>query len=184
MSQKKAKLTSHIRNTLLEAGVPEELLRKATNQDNPKEAGGAGFNLLKKHYEYSLQEQGGVKLSSGLGFYMRGRRIHDTTTDYYRCLSDQTGDHVLQVIMRRINVGAEAPKKTAVSSVLLNEEGKREINVPAAGHDIKTGVITKKTVFIPKGTEIYFSSPNGVEGTVSFHRQAKSKETMEFKNIY
>lgn len=186
--QKKAAVTKHIYEVLRNAGITREKIRNAVDPNNPKKAGGAGLSLLQKHYDYALKEYGGIKLHSGIGLFLRGMRIYDTTTDSYRCLNDETGNHYLQVIMRRIDV--RAGNKISVNLRPITSELKnprlREIKVAAIGHDIRTGVRTKKEIRVPKGATIVVKSKYGVKGSVKF-RLVESKNLEEqggYQNIY
>lgn len=185
--QKKAAVTKHIYEVLRNAEITREKIRTAVDHNNPQKAGGAGLSLLHKHYDYALKEYGGVDLHSGIGLFLRGMRIYDTTTDSYRCLNDETGNYYLQVIMRRIDVctGNISIDQSPITSKVKNPR-LREIKVAAIGHDIRTGVQTKKVIRIPKGTTIVVKSKYGVKGSVKF-RLVESKSIEEqgrYQNIY
>jgi hypothetical protein len=162
--EKIAILTKHFRQMLRDAGVSADEISRAADPHNPKAAGGGGYSLLCSHYDYVLQERCGVDLDSGVGCYLRGLRIHDTTSDYYRSLSDGTGAHYLQMIMNRDDIwsAAEGPKR-----ITSREEGaSKVIMVPSGPPGTRTRVNSNKRIFLPAGSTLMVRSPTGVEGNV------------------
>lgn len=63
--------------------------------------GQAIIQLLHDHYASILEEQCGVDLSSGLGHFLRGELIKDTTTSFYTSLTGEDGKFLLEAILRR-----------------------------------------------------------------------------------
>ena len=186
--QKKTAVTNHIYEILRKSGITREKIRTAVDPNNPKKEGGTGLSLLHKHYDYALKEYGGVNIHSGIGLFLRGMRIYDTTTDSYRCLNDETGNYHLQVIMRRIDVrvGNTVSVGKKPITAQLKSPRVREIKVAAIGHDIRTGVRTKKEIRVPGGTTIVVQSEYGVMGSAKF-RLGKSEEIEKqggYQDIY
>jgi len=124
-----------------------------------------------KHYDYVLTERCDVVLDSGVGCYLRGIRIHDTTNDYYRSFSDPTGNRFLQTIMDRDDCFREVPAQPPeITEQYTN--GQQELVFPVGPPETRSGVITKEPIFIPKGTIITIGSPCGINGNVSFSNQS------------
>ena len=166
--KKKAEITKYIKRMLKAAGVGDADFAKILAVDKSKEAGGVGAKLLKTHYEYTLRECG-VDPLSGVGHFLVGERIYDTTTDSYRGLTEETGVNYLNTIMRRsayFDWNERCDQR--ITSHLCAEEGCREIVVPATGNSDKTGVVTKRRVFLPAGSTITVCSKYGFDGVVSF----------------
>lgn len=166
MTEKKAALSKAFRTMLAQAGIHKADMTSAGSAD-PKAAGGAGYSLLKTHYLYKLQHCLGVDPDSGVGCFLRGVRIPDVTSDYYRSLSDTTGDHFLQVIMRRDDGFCEASGKTVkISSETV--DGTQTIMIPAGAPSTRTAVNTRKRVLIPAGSKVTIGAIDGVEGQAVF----------------
>lgn len=186
IAEKKAALTHYIRTTLRMTGVSREDFEKAVAPDK-KTDGGAGCALLCKHYEFALQTSCGVDLDSGIGCYLRAMRIHDTTTDYYLCLSDETGNHRLQTIMDRAQCGTGVQEKEylpPISSKLLKDDSIREYSVLPGGPEEKTAVVTKKRIFIPAGSDLTLMCKNGLTGTIKFSHDPKEILKCASQEIY
>lgn len=169
------------------AGVSREDFEKAIDPNKKKAAGGAGYALLCKHYEFTLQTSCGVNLDSGIGCYLRAMRIHDTTTDYYLCLSDETGNHRLQTIMNRAQCGTGAREEKnlpSISSKFIKGDSIREYSVLSGGPQEKTAVVTKKRIFIPAGSNLTLMCKNGLTGTVKFSRDPKEILKSTSQEIY
>lgn len=184
-TKQKAALTKHIRDMLQDAGLSVAQINTAADGDKPKASGGAGYQLLCKHYDYVLKDICGVDLDSGIGHYLRSLRIHDTTTDYYRCLSDETGNHFLEVITRRDGYNAWTdghPAKT--SSKLSDDKATRVVTIASGGSKVQTGVLTKKKIFLPAGAELVISASEGVRGSVCFTAETAEEPAEDFKMLY
>lgn len=170
ISEKKAALSKYFRTTLLAAGVSQADIQQAARPEETKAAGGAAYTLLCRHYDYVLKEQCEIETDSGVGCYLRGVRIHDTTNDYYRSFSDETGNHTLQTIMNRDDRFREIPAKPPeITEQYLN--GYQEVIIPSGPPETRSGVITKEPIFIPKGTIITIGGLCGVNGNISFSNQ-------------
>lgn len=182
MGERKTTVTKYIRTMLAQAGVKKEDFEAALDKDNPKAAGGAGYQLLIKHYDYVLQEHCGVDLDSGLGHYLRGLRIYDTTTDYYRCLSDETGNNFLQRIMRRDNWVAPPLNKDTIICCANGETNKYTI-LPG-GPGTRTGVVTTQAVFVPAGFEVSISAPLGIEGEIYAIETLNGSPPVKYQEIF
>lgn len=162
-AKKKAELSKYFLKMLRGVGVTNEDLKRVKSPQKANEAGGAGYTFLCSHYDYVLQERCGVKLNSGIGCYLRGVRIYDTTSDYYRALSDATGNNVLQVIMNRDDLFVSDVVSTIELTSKTAESG-RQIIAPPAPSGTRTALSTKKRILIPKGSTIQIIGP--VEGVV------------------
>ena len=165
-TEKKAELSKYFRETLQSVGVTRKKLTESINPENPKAGGGAGYALLSNHYEYVLQEVCGVDLNSGVGYFLRAMRIHDTTTDYYRCLTDETGNHFLEIIMRRdgyAEIKIDGNPAT-IKSTLSEDKTTRLANILPCNANEITGVLTRKKLFLPAGSDLILSAENGIRG--------------------
>ena len=168
ISAKKATLSKYFRTTLLAAGVSQSDIQQATHPGEKKSAGGAAYTLLCRHYDHVLKDRCGINPDSGVGCFLRGVRIHDTTNDYYRSFSDSTGDHFLQTVMNRDNLFCEnSSENTEITEQLV--DGHQELIIPPVSPRSKTEVLSKDLFFLPKGTRLTITSLGGVEGRVSFH---------------
>lgn len=183
ISKKKAALSKHFRATLLAAGVSQSDIQQAARPEEKKAAGGAAYTLLCKHYDYVLTERCDVVLDSGVGCYLRGIRIHDTTNDYYRSFSDPTGNRFLQTIMDRDDCFREVPAQLPeITEQYTN--GQQELIFPVGPSETRSGVISKEPIFIPKGTIITIGSPCGVNGNVSFNNQSNLRMPSKRIDLY
>lgn len=183
ITEKKAALSKLFRTTLLAAGVPQSDIKQAARPGEVKSAGGAAYKLLSKHYDFVLQDRCEVDLDSGVGCYLRGIRIHDTTNDYYRSFSDSTGDHFLQTIMDRDNLFCEgSSENTDITEQMV--DGRQEIFVPPVSPRAKTQVLSKDLIFLPKETQITVSSPCGIEGNISFHKDENTSALLQKLDLY
>jgi len=163
--KRQAVLTKYIRDTLLEAGVSvADLQQVAMQSTDPKAPGGSGHKLLCQHYDHVLQTRCGVNLDSGLGHFLRGIRIYDTTNDFYRSLRDATGNDILQEIMARDNLFVSVDKSQHYELTSRTLENGREITAPPAPPGARTAISTKKHILVPKGSLIVIRGP--VEGIV------------------
>lgn len=185
IKEKKASLSKYFRTLLTSAGVKKRKIDDAINPEDPKSDGGAGYALLCKHYDYVLENICGVELNSGVGYFLRAMRIHDTTTDYYRCLTDETGNHFLQVIMRRdgyaeILIDGAVAK---ISSVLSEDKSTQTVTVQPENARELTGVLTKQKIFLPAGSDLVVSAENGVRGSARFS-SAKESASAEYIKLY
>lgn len=183
ISAKKATLSKYFRTTLLAAGVSQSDIQQAARPGETKSAGGAAYKLLSRHYDFVLQDRCEVDLDSGVGCYLRGIRIHDTTNDYYRSFSDPTGNHFLQVIMDRDTLFCEeSSTNTEITEQLVN--GHQEITIPAVSPRIRTAVLSKDFLFLPKGTRLIITSPCGIEGQVSFQTSPNTPPPEKHIDLY
>ncbi|MGM9602428.1 MAG: hypothetical protein ACI3W5_12720 [Faecousia sp.] len=186
VAKKKAALSKYFRTMLQDAGISAGQISTAVDPNNPKAAGGAGYTLLCKHYDHTLKDVCGVDLDSGVGCFLRSLRIHDTTTDYYRCLSDKTGNHFLEVITRRdgyreILLDGHPAK---ISSKLNDDKTVRTTTVASGGPKLITGVLTRKKIFLPAGSKLVFSAGEGVRGTVCFTTEHDEEMSAEYTPLY
>lgn len=182
-SQIKARLSRAFREMLIEAGVAKADLNSA-GCSNPKAPGGAGYTLLRSDYKHKLQHCLGVDPESGTGCFLRGARINDTTNDSYRSFSDATGNHYLQVIMRRDDLGineTNAIQPKIKSSITENDQ--QLITVPAGAGATRTAVTTRKRILLRAGSEIEFSANDGVEGQVVFFEDETEISNGEFERL-
>lgn len=181
--EQKANLTKYFKEMLLAAGVTQSEFALAVDPKHPKAEGGAGYKLLKKHYEYVLQDRCGVDLDSSVGCYLRGARIFDTTGDYYRALSDETGDHHLQTIMNRDDLFVANNGSVTLSSEKCGEMRKFSITKGPPG--TLTEVLTRKKLWIPKGGEIVVCGEHyGVAGEIRFSRKKVFDNGVEYTELY
>lgn len=185
-SEQKAELSKYFRQMLRAAGVTQKKLKEAIDPKKPKAEGGAGYALLSKHYDYVLRNICGVDLNSGVGHFLRAVRIHDTTTDYYRCLTDETGNHFLEVIMRRdgyadVKIDGTTAK---ISSVLSDDKSTRTVSILPGNTNELTGVLTKKKIFLPAGSTLVISAQNGIRGSTRFSETEHSIPEANYKVLY
>lgn len=169
--EKKAALTKYFRAVLKEAGVESQDFAIAVDPNQPKAEGGAGYALLCKHFDYVLAHRCGVNLDSGVGHFMRGMRINDTTTDSYRSLTDCGGNHYLQIVMRRdrwfFQRGMSAESGGVIETEM--EDGGYHYTMEPCSQLPINSVITTKGILISAGTPVKMSNTLGLEGNVLFY---------------
>lgn len=184
MKEKKAALTGYFRRVLGSVAVTQEDFAKAIDPENPKASGGAGYALLCKHYVYTLQEKCGIIANSGLGCYVMSMRIYDTTTDYYLCLSDDSGNHHLQVVMRRAQLDSTERVDVPPITEIESNTAYHDFLVRAVGHESLNAVSSKKQIFIPAGSMVAIRSKYGVRGFLKFSNTPKSTTTGSYQTLY
>lgn len=168
---------------LLAAGVTQSEFALAVDPKHPKAEGGAGYKLLKKHYEYVVQDRCGADLDSPVGCYLRGARIYETTGDYYRALSDETGNYYLQTIMNRDDFFVTNNGPLTLSSEKCGEM--RKLSITKGPPGTLTEVLTRKMLRIPKGGEIVVCGKHhGVAGEISFSRKRVRDNGVEYAELY
>lgn len=181
--EQKAVLAKYFRQTLQQVGVGSEDFARAVDVNDPKAAGGAGYALLCKHYDWVLQTRCGMDLTSGVGAYLRGMRIHDTTTDSYRSLRDKTGDRFLQTVVRQdtffFSIGATPPSIQVDEDEVYTTYTIKPNDCP----DL-IGALTSNPLFIPAGTQLMVESDFGIKGTVSFAEKAHQEGTLVDWKLY
>lgn len=133
-----SKITTYLRTTLLHAGIDYSKLA-ACVADGRHKLGGAGLKLLQDHYETILREECGVDLSSGIGHFLCGKAIFDTTTDSYRSLISEDGKHVLQGLIRRDAHLCTEELDRELKPVIWEDGEKIIVDLPAAGLGNLTG---------------------------------------------
>lgn len=180
--EQKAILTKYFRDTLRQVGVNENDFKRASDVNNPKATGGAGYTLLCKHYDYVLQNRCGVDLSSGVGAYLRGMRINDVTTDSYRSLRDATGNHFLQTIVRRDQFFFSSGEVNP--SIETEEAGGTTITTINPGDSPHLMGAISKPIFLPTGSKMVIEGDSGVMGTVSFSTSQAKRASSAYIKIF
>ena len=161
----KSHLTTYIRNMLIQAGLQPEEINSAA--PGTRKAGGSGVALLRKHYDYVIQERCGIDIESPEGKYIRGLKPGDVTNTYYRSLNDKvSGILFFEGVVRRDDFFLPR-MKGAIEADIKKEGNYTNVVVSSPGPGQRLSIVLPRTL-VTEGTHIVISSRYGITGEIRF----------------